>query len=121
MQFNAGYPFFSLFSLPFIQINTGEKIFKGISVSGIPVGGLTKEEADQKLRDNLKYPFEAAFAFTHESDIWHAIPEELGMQIQFDATLEKVWACRPYSKDIFGKHPAAVSHIPVLNTILNRF
>ncbi|MHC1773063.1 MAG: VanW family protein [Flexilinea sp.] len=92
-----------LFFFAFITIysnNYSEKIFEGISVSGIPVGGLTKEEADQKLRDNLKYPFEAAFAFTHESDIWHAIPEELGMQIQFDATLEKVWAVGR-SKDIF--------------------
>lgn len=83
------------FSLAFITIysnNYSEKIFEGISVSGINIGGLTKEEAAQVLRENLKYPFEADFAFTYKSDVWHAIPEELGMQIQYDATLEKAWA-----------------------------
>ncbi len=68
-----------------------ERIFAGVTVSGIPVGGLTKEAAGQKLRTQLMYPTQAAFAFTYGTDIWHAIPEELGMQIQFDATVEKAW------------------------------
>ncbi len=67
------------------------KIYEGVNVAGVSIGGLTKEEALQKLRAQLKYPTEAAFAFTYGSDTWHAIPEELGMQIQFDATVEKAW------------------------------
>lgn len=68
-----------------------QKIYEGVTVSGISVSALTKEEAKQVLRDNLKYPTEAAFAFKYEDRVWHAIPEELGMQIQFDATIDKAW------------------------------
>jgi len=85
-----GILFFFIF-LIFYNRGYQQKIYRGVSVSGISVGGLTKEEAEQKLRENLKYPTEAAFAFTYGSDIWHAIPEELGMQIQFDQTVEKAW------------------------------
>lgn len=85
-----GILFFFIF-LIFYNREFQQKIYRGISVSGINIGGLTREEAEQKLRENLKYPTEAAFAFTYGSDVWHAIPEELGMQIQFGKTIEKAW------------------------------
>lgn len=68
------------------------RIFPGVRVSGVPVGGLTKAEAEAKLRDTLTFPFESAFAFAFDGDVWHAIPEELGMQIQFSATVDNAYA-----------------------------
>lgn len=73
------------------QKTYADKIYKGVMISGVDIGGSTKEEADRILREKLKYPTEAAFAFKYEDRIWHAIPEELGMQIQFNATVEKAW------------------------------
>ncbi|NMA12466.1 MAG: hypothetical protein GX933_04680 [Chloroflexi bacterium] len=68
-----------------------EKIYAGVTVSGIQIGGLTREEARSVLQTGLRYPFESAFAFKYGADVWHAIPEELGMQIQLDATVDNVW------------------------------
>lgn len=98
-SFILGIIFFFMF-LIFYTREFQEKIYHGISISGISVGGLTREQAEQKLRENLKYPTEAAFAFTYGTDIWHAIPEELGMQIQFNQTVEKAWTIGRTS-DIF--------------------
>lgn len=68
-----------------------EKIYAGVTVSGIQIGGLTREEARTVLQTGLRYPFESAFAFKYGKDVWHAIPEELGMQIQLDATVDNAW------------------------------
>ncbi len=68
-----------------------DRIYEGVMVSGIQIGGKSREEAKTFLQQNLKYPFEAAFAFKYDGDVWHKIPEELGMQIQFDATVDKAW------------------------------
>ncbi len=76
----------------FYQRSYQQKIYEGVTVSGINVGGLTQDEANQLLRQQLRYPTESAFAFRYEDRVWHAIPEELGMQIQYDATVKKAWA-----------------------------
>lgn len=68
-----------------------EKIYAGVTVSGIQIGGLTREEARTVLKTGLRYPFESAFAFKYGADVWHAVPEELGMQIQLDATVDNAW------------------------------
>lgn len=68
-----------------------EKIYAGVTVSGIQIGGLTREEARTVLKTGLRYPFESAFAFKYGTDVWYAIPEELGMQIQLDATVDNAW------------------------------
>jgi len=48
-----GILFFFIF-LIFYNREFQQKIYRGISVSGINIGGLTREEAEQKLRENLK-------------------------------------------------------------------
>lgn len=68
-----------------------EKIFPGVRVSGISLGGLTKAEAEALLRERLTFPFAAAFAFRYNGDVWHGIPDDLGMQIQFTATVENAF------------------------------
>lgn len=68
-----------------------EKIFPGVRVSGIPLGGLSKAEAEALLRERLTFPFAAAFAFRYADDVWHGIPDDLGMQIQFPATVENAF------------------------------
>lgn len=68
-----------------------EKIFPGVHVSGVPLGGLTTGEAEALLREKLTFPFAAAFAFRYEDNVWHGIPEELGMQIQFPATVANAY------------------------------
>ena len=55
-----------------------EKIFPGVHVSGVPLGGLTTGEAEALLREKLTFPFAAAFAFRYEDNVWHGIPEEFG-------------------------------------------
>ncbi len=86
----TGAVLFTVFILSFSR-SYFEKIYPKIEVSGLNIGGMTKDEAAKFLTEKLKYPTDSAFSFTYGKDIWYATPEDLGMQIQIDATVEKAW------------------------------
>ena len=54
------------------------RIFPGVLVNNISVGGLTREEAAEKLERELRFPMDPAFRFTYGDRSWSAAPRELG-------------------------------------------
>ena len=48
------------------------------------VGGLTRQEAAEKLEREIRYPFDTAFRFTYEGKTWSATAQELGFHPQTD-------------------------------------
>ena len=61
-----------------------DKIYRGISVDNVSVGGLTRAEAAEKLDRELRYPIESSFTFTYEGRTWQASARELGFHPQTD-------------------------------------
>jgi len=58
------------------------RIYRGVSIDNVVVGGLTQEEARDKLEREIRYPFESSFTFTYEDRTWRATPQELGFHPQ---------------------------------------
>ena len=60
------------------------KIFRGVSVGTVDVGGMTAEEAAAAINERIRYPFDGNFGFKYEDRSWSASPEELGFHAQTD-------------------------------------
>ena len=58
------------------------RIYRGVSIDTVSVGGLTPEEASDKLEKELRYPFESSFTFTYQDRRWQATPQQLGFHPQ---------------------------------------
>ncbi len=58
------------------------RIYRGVSIDTVSVGGLTPEEASDKLEQELRYPFESSFIFTYQDRQWQATPQQLGFHPQ---------------------------------------
>ena len=58
------------------------KIYRGISIDTVEVGGLTPTEAAAKLEAEIRYPFDTSFVFTYEGRQWQATPQQLGFHPQ---------------------------------------
>jgi vancomycin resistance protein YoaR len=54
-------------------------IFPGVSVAGIDLSGLTRDEAAVKLQQTLSYPISGKILFRDGEKAWVATPAELGM------------------------------------------
>ena len=59
-----------------------DKIYRGVSVDNVVVGGLTKQQAAGKLEQELSYPIDSNFRFTYQDRSWQASPQELGFHPQ---------------------------------------
>lgn len=58
---------------------------------GVDLGGLARAEAEGRLRDRLA-PFEAAaVTYTWEGQTWTATASDLGVAIDYEATLDAAW------------------------------
>lgn len=58
------------------------KIYRGVSIDNVVVGGLTQAEAAEKLERELRYPVEASYRFNYENRTWQASAQELGFHPQ---------------------------------------
>lgn len=54
-------------------------VFPGVHVAGVDIGGLTQEEAIQRLSSTLTYPQQGRVAFQDGGQYWIAHPVELGL------------------------------------------
>jgi len=54
-------------------------IFPGVSVAGVDLSGLTRDEAAVKLQQTLSYPISGKVLFRDGEKAWVATPVELGM------------------------------------------
>ena len=61
-----------------------DKIYRGVSIDNVIVGGLTRQEAAEKLERELRYPIESSFRFLWQDKVWQASAQELGFHPQTD-------------------------------------
>src|SRR5215510_790553 len=66
------------------QLVYAGRIFPGVSVAGVDLSGLTRDEAAVKLNQTLSYPITGKVLFRAQEKAWVASPAELGMV--FDPT-----------------------------------
>lgn len=61
------------------QLIYAGRIFPGVSVAGVDLSGLTRDEAALKLNQTLSYPISGKILFRDGEKAWVATPAELGM------------------------------------------
>lgn len=68
------------------------KIYPGVRVNGISLGGMRTEEASQKLAEEISYPAMGKITFRYNEQTWVAAPKDVGLF--FDAETTSVLAFR---------------------------
>ncbi len=76
----AAYLFFQLLFLG--------RIFPGVSVSGIPVGGLSPSAAAIKITQNFQYPLQGRIILQDGEKTWLAAPAQLGFYLDPEGSAE---------------------------------
>jgi len=61
------------------QLLYAGRIFPGVSVAGVDLSGLSRDEAAVKLNQTLSYPINGKILFRDGEKAWVATPAELGM------------------------------------------
>ena len=61
------------------QLIYAGRIFPGVSVAGVDVSGMSRDEAAVKLQQTLSYPIMGKILFRDNEKAWVASPAELGM------------------------------------------
>ena len=82
-----------LFAAAVYMYQTGfrDRIYRGISIDNVLVGGLTRQQAAEKLERELRYPFESSFRFTWQDKSWQATAQELGFHPQSEKMTETAY------------------------------
>jgi lipoprotein-anchoring transpeptidase ErfK/SrfK len=68
------------------------KLGKGITIGGVAVGGLTKSEAEAKLRASILDPLNRTVVVDHGSQQWHLTAREARVATNLDATVDDAMA-----------------------------
>ncbi|HSQ27449.1 MAG TPA: VanW family protein [Anaerolineales bacterium] len=67
------------------------QIYPGVSVAGINLSGLSPEQAQQVLAEKITYPELGKIVFQDQSQVWVAIPAELGLYIDVQNTAQAAY------------------------------
>ncbi len=68
------------------------RIYPGVHVAGVDLGGLTVEQAAARLRAAFAYPTQARLTLTYADQTWTARPAELGFAVDAVGTAQDAWA-----------------------------
>jgi vancomycin resistance protein YoaR len=68
-------------------LNAGTTVATGTTVLGIGIGGLTQEEAEAKLRDDLPPIADAPLTLLVDADSYTIVPSESGLNVDVSATV----------------------------------
>jgi len=74
------------------QLLYAGRIFPGVSVAGVDLSGLSRDQAAMKLNETLSYPITGKILFRDGEKAWVASPAQLGMV--FDPSASAVTAYR---------------------------
>lgn len=67
------------------------KVFPGIVVNGVDIGGLSRTEALQTLETQITYPQTGLVVLEDQENIWTFSPKDLGLVVDYNATVEKAY------------------------------
>lgn len=82
------------------QMRHADRIFPGVSVYGVNLGGMTVEEAKHTLAGRFSYPAEAVFTFRDGDKIWPLTAADLGVTFDIEATVQQAYSAG-HGSDIF--------------------
>ena len=68
------------------------RIYPGVRVAAVAVGGLPPDEAAQRLRTAFPYPTAATLTLVYEDHTWTVRPAELGFVVDALGTAQDAWA-----------------------------
>lgn len=68
------------------------RIYPGITIGGIPVGGLEPDEAKLLLSTQLNYPINGTILFTDGEQTWQYTPMELGYLLDTTSSVDQAFA-----------------------------
>lgn len=82
----------ALFCVIFSLINiNNNKILKNISIMGLNVGNLTKEEANEKLNNLVKDRLETDIVFKHNDQSFTLLPKEIEFNYDFEKAVDEAY------------------------------
>lgn len=103
------------------QVFFAGRIFPGVSVSGIDVGGLSPAKASNKIGESISYPQTGRLVFSSNEKTWQTTPAEVGVFLDLDSSAKNAFSVGRSGSIItrlaeqFGSiyygHPAAISII----------
>lgn len=67
--------------IAWFQMRYAGRIYPGVSVAGIPLGGLTPQEAEERLEAHYQYPASLWPTLVYGERRWKVSPAELGVQL----------------------------------------
>lgn len=73
------------------QVQFSNKALPGLSVYGVNLGGMTRDQAKASLANAFTYDKQAVFTFRYNEKFWQATAGELGITFDVDRTLDEVY------------------------------
>lgn len=67
------------------------RIFPGVSMAGLDLGGLTTGEAAEKISANVSFPLSGNIIIQYGDHNWHANPAELGLFMDLQGSAENAF------------------------------
>ena len=95
-----------------LNVNS-DKIISGISILGIDVSGLTQEEANTKVSENLNSRLETNLVFSHNGTLYNVLPSQLECSYDISKAVNEAYSCGR-NGNIFE------NNFDILNTLINK-
>ena len=67
------------------------RIFPGVSVAGVDVSGLSREDAAAKIKTSLTFPESGRIVLRRDQNVWVATPAELGVKLDSAASAQEAY------------------------------
>ncbi|MCC6704317.1 MAG: VanW family protein, partial [Thermomicrobiales bacterium] len=74
-----------------LPLRCNGKFYPGVVIAGVAIGGMTREEALIALEDRTGDFQQAAVTYVYEDRTWRFSASELGLTIDYEATLDEAW------------------------------
>jgi len=68
------------------------KFYPGAAIAGVPIGGLTRDEAQAALQERVDAFMRSAVTYVYQNQTWRFSAQELGISIDFDHALDLAWS-----------------------------
>jgi vancomycin resistance protein YoaR len=74
------------------QVFFAGRIFPGVSVSGVDVGGLSPAKASNKIGESISYSQTGSLVFSYNAKTWQATPAEVGAFLDLDSSAKNAFS-----------------------------
>jgi vancomycin resistance protein YoaR len=89
--FGLATAFLALFSMALTMLFAG-RMFPGLNVAGVEIGGMSREAASAALQAGISYPTTGLVVVESDGQVWTFTPGQLGLTVDHEATLDHAYA-----------------------------